>query len=45
MMLREFIAEVVSGEVDVVGDHEIAFESAFGAEPGAIVSSGTGSIA
>lgn len=45
MMLRKFITEVVSGEVDVVGDHEIAFEAGFGPGPGTIVISGTGSIA
>jgi glucosamine kinase len=43
--VRCFIAEIVSGEVVVVGDNEIALEAAFGGAPGVIVASGTGSIA
>jgi glucosamine kinase len=43
--VQRMIAEVVSGEVKVVGDMEIALESAFGSGPGVIVIAGTGSIA
>jgi glucosamine kinase len=43
--LREIVAELVLGEIDVVGDMEIALEAAFGAGPGVIVIAGTGSIA
>lgn len=43
--LRSFIAEIMPGTVEVVGDHDVAFEAAFGSEPGVIVASGTGSIA
>ena len=42
---RRLISNIVSGKVVVVGDMEIAFESAFGTGPGVIVISGTGSIA
>ena len=42
---RRLISNIVSGKVEVVGDMEIAFESAFGTGPGVIVISGTGSIA
>jgi glucosamine kinase len=43
--VREIIAEIVAGEIEVVGDMEIAMEAAFGAGPGVIVIAGTGSIA
>ena len=43
--LRQLIAEVVPSSITVVGDHDLAFEAAFGSEPGVIVASGTGSIA
>jgi N-acetylglucosamine kinase-like BadF-type ATPase len=43
--LRKFAAEVVAGGIEVVGDHEIALEAAFGGGPGVIVEAGTGSIA
>jgi glucosamine kinase len=43
--VRRFIAEIVPGEVSVVGDNEIALEAAFAGGPGVIVASGTGSIA
>ncbi|MFZ0420659.1 MAG: BadF/BadG/BcrA/BcrD ATPase family protein [Candidatus Sulfotelmatobacter sp.] len=39
------IAEVVAGEIEVVGDMEIALQAALGAGPGVIVIAGTGSIA
>jgi len=43
--LRQIAAELISGEVEVVGDMAIALEAAFGAGPGVIVIAGTGSIA
>lgn len=43
--IRKIIAEVVSGEIEVVGDMQIALEAAFGAGPGVIVNAGTGSFA
>jgi len=43
--VRRMISEVVSGEVNVLGDMEIALEAAFGSGPGVIVIGGTGSIA
>jgi len=43
--LRKIIAEVISSEIEVVGDMAIALEAAFGAGPGVIVIAGTGSIA
>jgi glucosamine kinase len=43
--LREIVNTVVSGSVDVVGDHEIAFQAAFSGTVGVIAISGTGSIA
>jgi N-acetylglucosamine kinase-like BadF-type ATPase len=39
------IAEVMTGEIEVVGDMEIALQAALGAGPGVIVIAGTGSIA
>lgn len=44
-LLRQFISEVVSGPVAVVGDHDVAFEAALGDAPGVIVVAGTGSVA
>jgi glucosamine kinase len=43
--IRRLISEVVSGEVEVVGDMVIALDAAFGDGPGVIVLAGTGSIA
>lgn len=43
--VRKIVAEVIPGEVEVVGDMEIALDSAFGKGPGVIVIAGTGSIA
>lgn len=39
------VAEIISGEIEVVGDMQIARAAAFGEEPGVIVIAGTGSIA
>jgi glucosamine kinase len=44
-IMRELISTIVGGEIEVVGDGEIAFEDAFGAGPGVLVIAGTGSIA
>jgi N-acetylglucosamine kinase-like BadF-type ATPase len=43
--VERFIAELVPGEIEVVGDIVITLEAAFGSEPGVIVIAGTGSIA
>ncbi len=42
--LSKITAELIHGEVEVVGDMAIALEAAFGAGPGVIVIAGTGSI-
>ena len=44
-VMRNLIASIVGGEVEIVGDVEIAFEDAFGVGPGVVVIAGTGSIA
>lgn len=44
-VVRRIVADVIPGDVDVVGDMQIAMEAALGAGPGAIVIAGTGSIA
>ena len=43
--VRKMVAEIISGEIEVVGDMEIALTAAFGEGPGVIVIAGTGSIA
>src|ERR1700730_15774073 len=43
-IVHQILAEILQGEIDVVGDGPIALESAFGAGPGMIVIAGTGSI-
>jgi N-acetylglucosamine kinase-like BadF-type ATPase len=43
-VMRNLIASLIVGEIDVVGDTEIAFEDAFGAGSGVIVIAGTGAI-
>jgi len=43
--IRKIAAEIIPGQVEVVGDMEIAMAAAFGAGPGVIVIAGTGSIA
>jgi N-acetylglucosamine kinase-like BadF-type ATPase len=43
--IRKVVAEIIPGEIEVVGDMQIALAAAFGAGPGAIVIAGTGSIA
>jgi N-acetylglucosamine kinase-like BadF-type ATPase len=44
-MVREIVAEIVSGEIEIVGDMVIALHAAFGEGPGIVVIAGTGSIA
>jgi N-acetylglucosamine kinase-like BadF-type ATPase len=43
--IRKFIAEIIPGEIEVMGDMQIALAAAFGADPGVVVIAGTGSIA
>jgi glucosamine kinase len=43
--VRKLVGEVISGEIEVVGDMEIALAAAFGTGQGVIVIAGTGSIA
>lgn len=43
--VRRVLAELVSGEIEVVGDMVIASEAAQGSGPGVVVIAGTGSIA
>ncbi|MFZ0300783.1 MAG: BadF/BadG/BcrA/BcrD ATPase family protein [Candidatus Sulfotelmatobacter sp.] len=42
--VRKMVAEIIPGEIEVVGDMEIALAAAFGEGPGVIVIAGTGSI-
>lgn len=44
-VVRKLVAEVISTEIQVVGDMQIALQAALGAEPGVVVIAGTGSIA
>lgn len=44
-VMRDLMTSIVGGEIEIVGDVEIAFEDAFGSRPGVIVIAGTGSIA
>jgi len=43
--MGKMAAEMIPGEIEVVGDMQIALQAAFGAGPGVIVIAGTGSIA
>jgi glucosamine kinase len=43
--VAKIAAEIIPGEIEVVGDMQIALAAAFGAGPGVIVIAGTGSIA
>jgi glucosamine kinase len=43
--VREIIAEMITSEIEVVGDMQIALQAALGAGPGVVVIAGTGSIA
>ena len=44
-VVHRLLSELVSGEIEVLGDMNIALEAAFGSGPGVIVIAGTGSIA
>jgi glucosamine kinase len=44
-VVGKIVAEIIPGEVEIVGDMEIALTAAFGEGPGVIVIAGTGSIA
>lgn len=44
-VIRQILAELVAGEIEVVGDMVIALQGAFGRGPGVVVIAGTGSIA
>jgi N-acetylglucosamine kinase-like BadF-type ATPase len=44
-VVRNMAAEVIPGEIEVVGDMQIALQAALGEGPGVIVIAGTGSIA
>lgn len=44
-VIKNLMTSIVSGQVEIVGDVEIAFEDAFAAGPGVILIAGTGSIA
>jgi N-acetylglucosamine kinase-like BadF-type ATPase len=43
--IRALVAEIVPGEIEVVGDMYVALEAAFPGAPGVVVIAGTGSIA
>jgi N-acetylglucosamine kinase-like BadF-type ATPase len=43
--IQRLLLDVLGGAIEVLGDMEIALESAFGGEPGVVVIGGTGSIA
>ena len=44
-VVRKILAEVVAGEIEVVGDMQIALQAALAGGPGVIVNAGTGSFA
>lgn len=44
-VMRDLMASIVGGHVEIVGDIEIAFEDAFGSRSGVMLIAGTGSIA
>ena len=44
-VMRDLMTSIVDGQVEIVGDIEIAFEDAFGSGPGVMLIAGTGSIA
>jgi glucosamine kinase len=44
-LMRDLMTSIVGGQVEIIGDVEIAFEDAFGSGPGLVVIAGTGSIA
>jgi glucosamine kinase len=44
-VMRDLMTSIVDGQVEIVGDIEIAFEDGFGSGPGLMLIAGTGSIA
>ncbi len=44
-IIRKILAEVVSSDIEIVGDMVVALHAAFGAGPGIVVIAGTGSVA
>jgi N-acetylglucosamine kinase-like BadF-type ATPase len=42
--MRELIANLAGGDVEVVGDTEVAYQDAFGDGPGVLVIAGTGAV-
>lgn len=44
-LLQRLLIEIVGGAIEVIGDMEVALESAFGGGPGIVLVAGTGSIA
>jgi N-acetylglucosamine kinase-like BadF-type ATPase len=44
-IVAELVSEIAAANIEVVGDHVIALEAAFGTGPGVIAIAGTGSIA
>ena len=44
-LAQRLLIEIIGGAIEVIGDMEIALESAFGGGPGVIMIAGTGSIA
>jgi N-acetylglucosamine kinase-like BadF-type ATPase len=44
-LVQRLLIEVIGGAIEVIGDMEVALESAFGGGPGIVLIAGTGSIA
>ena len=44
-VVRKIVAELIRGEIEIIGDMSIALEAAFGEGPGVVVNTGTGSFA
>jgi glucosamine kinase len=44
-VMRDLVTNIVGGQVEIIGDIEVAFEDAFRSGPGVMMIAGTGSIA
>lgn len=44
-LVQRLLIEIIGGAIEVIGDMEVALESAFGGGPGIVLIAGTGSIA
>src|SRR5581483_6339154 len=44
-LMRDLVMSLVGGEVEVIGDIQVAFEDAFADQPGVLMIAGTGAIA